>query len=284
MIWSRMTVACSFTFSASGDGAASASLTITLSGVLSAWARLPTCVRARSTMSRLAPIEQVQLVDQRRDFDGIAPGDAFARAAPDLAKLAFQHAQRAQTKSHLERGGDGERDGEQREGDGEGEAKAVDVVLDLFGVAGDLHQINAGVAHVDHTLDDAQQPAVRPRRRPAPRAAGLGNDPEIGQFGQLRREQRARRHDFVLFVVGPRDLPIPAGIGQFELRFAKLAGAATFLARLRHMGDDGAQIDFEPAFEHVFRVAPIILRQQQGSDQQKQETQPRGGEKQPPGD
>ncbi len=181
-----------------------------------------------------------------------------------------QHAQRAQTESHLERGGDGERDGEQREGDGEGEAKAVDVVLDLFGVAGDLHQINAGVAHVDHALDDAQQAAVRPRRRPAPRAASLGNDPEIGQFRQLRREQRARRHDLVLVVVGPRDLPIPAGIGQFELRLAELAGAATFLARLRHMSDDGAQIDVEPALEHVFGVAPIILRQQQGGDQQQQ--------------
>ena len=126
--------------------------------------------------------------------------------------------------------------------------------------------------------------AVRPRRRPAPRAASLGNDAEIRQFGQLRREQRARRQNLVLFVVGPRDLPIPAGIGQFELRFAELAGAATFLARLRHVSDDGAQIDFEPAFEHVFRVAPIILRQQQGGDQQKQETQSRGGEKQPPGD
>ena len=57
--WSRIIAACSRTLSASGPGSAPASLTMTLSGVFRAWARLPTWVRARSRISRLASISRL---------------------------------------------------------------------------------------------------------------------------------------------------------------------------------------------------------------------------------
>ena len=87
--WSRMMAACSRTFSPSGPAFGPASLMMTLSGVFSAWARLPTWVRARSRISRFEVDQQVHLGGKRRDVFGNSPSTLSAwprRMAPTLGR------------------------------------------------------------------------------------------------------------------------------------------------------------------------------------------------------
>ena len=70
--------ACSATLSASGPRLARASLVMTLSGVFSAWARLPTWVRARSMISWF---------DSRSAFSSLTSGSISAGNAPSKRGL-----------------------------------------------------------------------------------------------------------------------------------------------------------------------------------------------------
>jgi hypothetical protein len=72
----------------------------TASGVLSAWARLPACVRARSTTSALRSSTPVEVVDQRLHLGRKAALQA-ARAPRARAQRALQRAQRRQAHGHL---------------------------------------------------------------------------------------------------------------------------------------------------------------------------------------
>ena len=87
--WSRMMSVCSRTLAASGSSPrAAASLTITESGVFSACARLPTCVRARSTISRLASISALVSRASGAISTGKLPSSRSAVPARIAARLA----------------------------------------------------------------------------------------------------------------------------------------------------------------------------------------------------
>ena len=83
--WSRMMSACSSTLSANGSRSrAVASFTITDSGVFSACARLPTWVRARSTISLLASISALV----SRASGAISSGNCPARRSAVPERMA----------------------------------------------------------------------------------------------------------------------------------------------------------------------------------------------------
>jgi len=153
--------------------------------------------------------------------------------------------------------------------------------LDFLGRRGDLNEINSLISSIDDAFEHSQGAVIRPFRIPSPRAARTGRDSGIGQTRKLFREQRTRTSDFGLRHVQPRDLPIPARQGQFELRFAKLAwcGAAVF-SRGRDIGDEGMQINAEALVEIGLGCGPVNCRENQPRGQKNGNAQQgRGNEK-----
>ena len=157
-----MISACSRTFSGKVGLIESASFMSTLSGVLSAWARLPTWVRARSTISRLASMQLIDFGRQRRDVLRKFAGDAFGLAAADRRHPFLQHPQRAQAEADRERRRADQRQRQRQEGRRERPFEAALLALDHVGVGGDLDQIAPFVAGVDLALDHPQLVPARP--------------------------------------------------------------------------------------------------------------------------
>jgi len=75
---------------------------MTDSGVLMACARLPTWVRARSTISAVGVEQRVGLAGQRRDFDRKRASSARAAGA-GCRRLTPKSLQRRQTEANLEK-------------------------------------------------------------------------------------------------------------------------------------------------------------------------------------
>ena len=73
---------------------------MTLSGVFSAWARLPTWVRARSTTLAIGVEQQIDLGGERGDVLRKLAADPLGLAAPDRREPLLQHPQWAKSESH----------------------------------------------------------------------------------------------------------------------------------------------------------------------------------------
>ena len=102
---------CSRTLAASGSSPrAAASLTITDSGVFSACARLPTWVRARSTISRLASISALVSRASGAISSGKLPSSRSARAGADRREALRNALERREAEAHLEHGGQQQHD------------------------------------------------------------------------------------------------------------------------------------------------------------------------------
>jgi hypothetical protein len=85
--------------------------------------------------------------------------------------------------------------------------------------------------------------------------------------------------------VKARDLPVPAGKGEFELRVDDRQRAAfELVARRRDIGDQGFQIDAELLVEIRFGRARVERRQAEPSGKEDQRTPERSGDEQPRGD
>jgi len=135
--WSRMMSACSSTLAANGSPArAVASFTITDSGVFKACARLPTWVRARSTISLFASISA--LVSRAsgaisREFSGEPLGGAGA----DGGQTVGDALERSEPEPHLEHGGQQQHRGEDRKRDDQRLVEGANLLGDLGRIAGD---------------------------------------------------------------------------------------------------------------------------------------------------
>ena len=161
----------------------------------------------------------------------------------------------------------------------------MDVGFKLFRHRCDLHDKTALFVRLNQPLDDAQRAPVRPRRIAAPIAADLRRHTRFLETRQARGEQRARRLDLGERLVERRDLPVPARQRQFELRIAQLAGLrARVVARRRHIGDDGAQIDAEPLIETLFSGATVNGGKHKPGDKQDRHTPQRRRGEQPCGE
>ena len=78
------------TFSASGDGAASASLTITLERRLQRMGEIADLRAGALENVAIGADQKIEFVGERRDLAGVGAGDAIALAAADRDELALQ--------------------------------------------------------------------------------------------------------------------------------------------------------------------------------------------------
>ena len=238
---------------------------MTLSGVFSAWARLPTWVRARSTISRLAPISRLSSAASGAISSGNSP--AMLSACPRRTAITSRRNCRSgpQAIARLQGHGDDEQERQQEEGDAEVEFELRDLTVHALRGRRDLHQKTALVAGVDVALQHPQRLAVRPeryRRAASPSCPGFGAGVAAASAGARRTasaRRGCRRAD-----VEPGDLPVPARKRQFELRLAQLARRRTCPHRgAKRFGDQRAQIDAELLVERRLGRLAIQRRQDQ---------------------
>ena len=234
---------------------------MTDSGVLMAWARLPTWVRARSTISRLASISALVSRASGAISTGNSPSSRSARPERISAidsEMRFSGARPKRTwkivvsTSTIDK---------REKGAAEVVIEAAGFVEDLAGVAGHADQELAVGAEID-------RPLHHPQALPfgaidiAEANAGRGRVRAVLlQLRQLLVPQRARGARFRLFGIGAGDLPVPAGQRQFEQRLAERLELVGRVVGGRHFGDQGAQIEIETAVESAFGGVAIDRRQ-----------------------
>ena len=99
--------------------------------------------------------------------------------------------------------------------------------------------------------------------------AAVRSAPCSSSFGSFLSHSERERAHLGLFGIGAGDLPVPAGQRQFEQRLAerlelmvgRLVGRCDF-------GDQGAQIEVEPAVEGALGGVAIDRRQHDAGDEQ----------------
>ncbi len=129
---------------------------MTDSGVLMAWARLPTWVRARSTISRLASISALVSRASGAISTGNSPSSRSARPER-ISAIEFRNAlQRRKAEADLEDRGQQQHDRQRGEGAAEVIVEAARFVENLGGVAGDADQELAVGAEIDRPFHHAQ--------------------------------------------------------------------------------------------------------------------------------
>ena len=97
--------------------------------------------------------------------------------------------------------------------------------------------------------------------------AAVSSAPLLLQLRQLLVPQRARGAHLGLLGVGAGDLPVPARQRQLEQRLAeRLELTVRRLVGGRDLGDQGAQIEIEPAVEGALGRVAIDRRQHDAGD------------------
>ena len=211
---------------------------MTDSGVLMACARLPTWVRARSTISRLASISALVSRASGAISTGNSPSSRSARPER-ISAIEFRDAlERRQTEADLEDGGEQQHDAERGEGAAEIVVEAARLVENLRGVAGDADQEFAVRAEIDRPFHHAQVLALRAVDIADADAGGGQLDAVVFELRQLLVPQRARGAHIGLVGIGAGDLPVPARQRQLEQGLAeRLELAVRRLVRGGDLGD-----------------------------------------------
>ena len=227
--------------------------------------------------------QRVGLARQRRDLDREFALQPFGAAGTDIGDRFRNALERRKAEADLEDRGQQQHDAERREGAAEVIVEAAGLIEDLAGVAGDADQEFAVGAEIDRPL---HHPQILPLGAVDIAEADAGR----GQFGamllelrQLLVPQRARRPRLGLLGVGADDLPVPAGQRQFEQRLAeRLELVVGRLVRRCDFGDQGAQIEVEPAVEGALGRVAIDRRQHDAGDDEDHH-HPRGRRQEQPG-
>ncbi len=205
-----------------------------------AWARLPTWVRARSTISRLASISALVSRASGAISTGNSPSSRSARPER-ISAIEFRNAlQRRKAEADLEDRGQHQHDRQRGEGAAEVIIEGAGFVENLGGVAGDADQELAVGTEIDRPLHHPQGLPLRALDI-AEANAGRG---QVGalllELRQLLVPQRARGAHVGLFGIGAGDLPVPAGQRQLEQRLAErlelMVGRLVRASRLRRSG------------------------------------------------
>ena len=277
---------CSRTFSAKGSPPwVVASFIMTEIGVLSAWARLPTWVRARVTISRLASMSALVSRASGAISTGNAPSSRSAATRTDGGETLRDALERRETETHLKGRGQQQHDPQHPEGDDEGAVEAARLLVDLVGVAGDGDEIAPLLAEIDGPLDEAQLLAFGAVDVSLAGAPGHPGHAEVGELRQRCIPQRPRRAHVGRRRVQPRHLPIPARERQIEQRLADgLRKLVDVLLGRRHVGDEGAQIDPQPAVERAFHRGAVDRRQHDAGDDENYHGPGRRREEEPKGE
>src|SRR5215510_6160931 len=244
---------CSRTFKASGSPPRLvASFIMTEIGVFNACARLPTWVRARVTISRLASMSALVSRASGAISTGKAPSSRSAvpeRMAARPSEMRLSGAKPKRTWKVVVSNRTTPRTAKVMTS-----APSKLLVLGPFGV----------------TL---------------PRAARRRRGAEVGEMRQRRVPQRAGRAHIGRRRVEPRHLPIPAGERQIEQRLAdRLGKLAGVLLRSRDVGDQGAQVDAQPSVERTLHRRAIDRRQHNAGDDEDHHGPSRCREEQPKGE
>ena len=172
-----MMPACSLTLSASGSSPrAAASFIITDSGVFSACARLPTWVRARSTISRLASISALVSRASGSISTGNAPSSFSAlpeRIAASPREMRLSGARPNRTWNSVVSSSTA---ASTRKVVAMAPSKARISSSSSDGIAADRDQEAAVVAEIDVALDQPQPLVLRPLHVALAAAVGIGRD------------------------------------------------------------------------------------------------------------
>ena len=210
-----MVSACSMTLRASGEASLRASLMRTASGVLRACARLPTCVRERSTISWLDLRSALSSCCRGLISDGSRPSRRAACARADGGEPLLHPRQREEAEADLEQRGGEQADAGERERLDELGAEGGQVVLHLAQPAGHGNRIAlrrlARAELVDH-LGDAHRllggtrrdrPSGPPCRWARCRARSAGADRRRQASASAASRPACRQR---------LDLPVPARV------------------------------------------------------------------------
>ena len=226
--------------------------------------------------------ERVGLARERRDFDRERAFEPLRRPRTDGGEPLRDALERRKAETHLEGRGQQQHDPQHGEGDDERAVEATRLLVDFVGVAGDGDEIAPLLAEIDGPLDEAQLLAFRAVDVALPGAAGHPGNAEVGEMRQRCIPQRARRAHIGRRRVEPRHLPIPARERQIEQRLADgLRKLVDVLLGRRDIGDEGAQIDAEPAVERALHRRAIDRRQHDAGDDENHHGPGRRREEQP---
>ena len=177
---------------------------MTDSGVLMAWARLPTWVRARSTISRLASISALVSRASGAISTGNSPSSRSARPERISAIDSEMRFERREPEPDLEDRGQQQHDAERRKGAAEVIIEAAGFIENLAGVAGDADQEFAVGAEVDRPLHHPQALALGTVDIAEADAGGGQLGAMLLELRQLLVPQRARRARLGLLGIGAR--------------------------------------------------------------------------------
>ena len=235
-------------------------------------------MRARPLDDFLVGVDQrIGLARQRRNLDRKLPGETFGRAGANGGETIGDTLERRQTEADLKHGGEQQHCRQNRKCNGQRLVERSRLISDLDGVAGHRHQEMPLVAKVDVALDQAQALILRPGDVTLPRTVGAGGNTEFLQARQPTVPQRTRRAHLALARVEPRHLPVPARQRQFEQRLAERRRRLVIaLVGRGDIGDQGTQINAEPAIEGALHRLPVKRRQNDASNQ-KDHHRPGGG-------
>ncbi|GAA0000280.1 hypothetical protein BRDID11002_02800 [Bradyrhizobium diazoefficiens] len=242
---------------------------MTESGVLIAWARLPTW-GARALDDLAIGIDQrVCLARERRDLDREFALEPLCPPGANVGDRLRDALERREAEADLEHRGQEQHDAERGEGAAEVIVEAARLVENLAVVAGDADQIFAVGAEIDRPFHHPQVLPLGTIDIAEPDAGGGELGTVLLQLRQLLVPERARGAHLRLFGVGARDLPIPAGQRQLEQGLAeRLELAVRGLVRGRDLRDQRAEIEIEPAVEGAFGRVLVDRRQHHAGDGQ----------------
>ncbi len=226
---------------------------MTDSGVLMAWARLPTWV--------------LGLARQRRDLDGKFALEPLGAAGADIGDRFRNALQRRKPEADLEDRGQQQHDPKRGKGATEVIIEAAGFIENLGGVAGHADQIFSLAAEID-------RPFHHPQALPLGAVDIAEADAGRGQIGTLLLElrqllvpQRARGAQLGLFGIGAGNLPVPTRQRQFEQRLAqRLELTVGRLVGRCDFGDQGAEIEVETAVEGALGGVAVDRRQHDTGD------------------
>ena len=224
--------------------------------------------------------QRIGLARERRDLDRETPLQALGRAGADRREAGRDALERCKAEPHLEHGGDQQHDREHAERHRDGAIEALRLVVDLERVARDRDQIAAVVAEIDRALDQPQPLIFRSRHVALARSVRGGLHVHVFEMRQAGVPQRARRAHLGLRRRQLGDLPVPAGQRQLEQRLAERLRDLLALLRRRHVGDQRAEIDAEPAVERALDAVAVERGQHDAGDEQDDDRHRGGGNEQ----
>ena len=220
--------------------------------------------------------QRIGFARERSDLDRKIAFQPLGAAGADGGEAFGNALERRQAEAHLKHGGQQQHERERAEGDHQ---RAVEARA--FRRRSRRRRPrpgrDSGPRRRDRRALDEPQPLVLRALRHSPRAcrrsrrrrrhpAGAASSPSHSE-----REER----DFGLRRIEPRDLPVPARQRQFEQRLAeRLRKLVVGFFRRRHVGDERAQIDIEPAVEGALDGLAIERGQDDAGDDEDHTVQP----------